>query len=1005
MLLRSGKHMLEDNPIIVITGPSTPGGTSRVISAYKREFPLDVASLTTISYIQYRGTGVPLLELGEPGDLFIDLSPNAYRVFVRYRSWREWPGIHEETDMSDDSRVGPFTHPRDTTRIVWCTQTDVVWYKITSIRLAKTRLFSADCYRGVTFISTHDLIRRSAIPNEEENEENLLGDVDGPELKRRRREASPASCLRDEPHGLNVNSSSMSGQAVSNGAPSLYNLPTPIDSDDNPDHQSEPDDIQVIIAQDRYFESSASRAIHYTQYRGRGSPPSDLGSPGDMYIDTNPESHRLFARYESWKEWMGVYRVQPPFRFPHPQDKDRQLWVTHSDIVWFRTKSIWSNRTRALSSTTESFISAHTMIQKSGFLDQDLKPSKDNMADDEVIQETQHGGTANCLIEIRKRKPFTSDSNHLGDIVDLHSRQSTSTIRSPHKKARINTLGADDLPPNPYLPPPARATMSPMSPLPDDLLTAEPQSPSIFSVSRLLPPIPTSPNLFNYWDADYTLQQYTEDLYAAAYTPEVPQSPSANELLQDDVFPRNSSPSWPFGEYLQDHQMGPAPNASSTPDHTIDPRTFLPPSFHANEQGANGIASLLSSIHPSSDNDQRPSLSQPLAALLVNSPCHGSVGSPSPTHSHITCDLSLSLSPQLDLRETQHKNRAVPPSSPPINREAPENPTNVGHLDIMFRTRTHEKPGGRAIKYMQYRAYGPPPEGLGSSGDMYFDVSVAVHRLFVRYTNWREWLGIYRTATPVFEHPEDKGLVVWCSRNDVSWYKKFSMAISRARLFEKCNVPFIPAHTLIKRSGVLDDLNWSTATNTVNGHFQVVQPGTNALAPPTGSAIIDVERSPLTRVITPIPPLSHTSSQRPTEMSAASACVPQAENSLVKDESDIIKTTHEVSDTLKTQESLQKRQMRHQLRMIQLTEKEKELTSQEEKMLLDEQRAKEGLERASRCANRLQEHAKQLEDVLVIEGEDILTKETEISQREGALQQRKKLIAEMEGRISEWEHI
>lgn len=192
--------MVEESPTIVFAGPSTPGGTSRALSAYKREFPCDVSN-TTIPYTQYRGTGVPLRELGVPGDLFIDLNPNAYRLFVRYRSWREWPGIYEETGTSEDPLGSRFTHPTDPTRVIWCTQADVSWYKITAVGLEKMRLFSSEGYRGVTFIPSHDLIRRTFIPNQV-NGRRLSEDVDQPESKRRKIERSLASDSKDDVDGL-----------------------------------------------------------------------------------------------------------------------------------------------------------------------------------------------------------------------------------------------------------------------------------------------------------------------------------------------------------------------------------------------------------------------------------------------------------------------------------------------------------------------------------------------------------------------------------------------------------------------------------------------------------------------------------------------------------------------------------------------------------------------------------------------------------------------------------
>lgn len=114
-----------------------------------------------IQYIQYRGYGSPSLSTGRPGDMFIDMSPNAYRLFIRYEEWREWLGVYRSAVPVSDKPSFQFNHPKDGTRTIWCSTTDILWYRKNSISKVKTRLFSMGVYINHEFVSAHELILES----------------------------------------------------------------------------------------------------------------------------------------------------------------------------------------------------------------------------------------------------------------------------------------------------------------------------------------------------------------------------------------------------------------------------------------------------------------------------------------------------------------------------------------------------------------------------------------------------------------------------------------------------------------------------------------------------------------------------------------------------------------------------------------------------------------------------------------------------------------------------
>jgi len=355
--------------------------------------------LEPTSYSQFRGVGSPSADLGRPGDIFIDLSPKAYRAFIRYETWREWPGIYREIGTGSDPPGSKFTHPADSTRIMWCTVTDVMWYKNDSIRRGRKRLFAS--YPHSSFVSAHELISRSAISRDGMQVGQKRLPYNNPESFKKRK-VETGSVLSDS-RAEDVDSGSSlvpnaSHRSLHTQSEGVHDSATPTQNDPNPrsdvtrmsvcptDQEIRTthalsDPIQIdgycgkglrVISHRREFQAQNGSTIQYTQFRDYGSPPSDLGKPGDMFLDMSPKTHRLFVRYTAWREWPGVYLQPTDNRFLHPDDRTRVVWCSSSDLSWYRTVSLSKARTRLFRSTPGSFVPAHRLILRSGILRQKI---------------------------------------------------------------------------------------------------------------------------------------------------------------------------------------------------------------------------------------------------------------------------------------------------------------------------------------------------------------------------------------------------------------------------------------------------------------------------------------------------------------------------------------------------------------------------------------------------------------------------------------------------------
>jgi hypothetical protein len=81
----------------------------------------------TCPFSEFRGLGSPGLNIGQPGDIYIDITPGLHALYARYsESWLLWPG------SNDVSRL--LRHPLYSDRCLWC-HTTIGWFHPRHVRV------------------------------------------------------------------------------------------------------------------------------------------------------------------------------------------------------------------------------------------------------------------------------------------------------------------------------------------------------------------------------------------------------------------------------------------------------------------------------------------------------------------------------------------------------------------------------------------------------------------------------------------------------------------------------------------------------------------------------------------------------------------------------------------------------------------------------------------------------------------------------------------------------
>jgi hypothetical protein len=82
----------------------------------------------TVPFSEFRGLGSPGVNLGQSGDIYIDITPGLHALYGRHpESWILWPGPNDATNL--------LRHPLHSDRCLWCHTTSVGWIHFRHIRV------------------------------------------------------------------------------------------------------------------------------------------------------------------------------------------------------------------------------------------------------------------------------------------------------------------------------------------------------------------------------------------------------------------------------------------------------------------------------------------------------------------------------------------------------------------------------------------------------------------------------------------------------------------------------------------------------------------------------------------------------------------------------------------------------------------------------------------------------------------------------------------------------
>lgn len=92
-------------------------------------------------YSEFRGTGPPELDYGQPGDIYLDLTPDSMTLYARHpNDWKAWSGPDNRTDL--------VLHPEHRDRCLWCNGESYGWYTI-NISGSKGQGMCFDIFRNI----------------------------------------------------------------------------------------------------------------------------------------------------------------------------------------------------------------------------------------------------------------------------------------------------------------------------------------------------------------------------------------------------------------------------------------------------------------------------------------------------------------------------------------------------------------------------------------------------------------------------------------------------------------------------------------------------------------------------------------------------------------------------------------------------------------------------------------------------------------------------------------
>jgi hypothetical protein len=150
------------------TSGDDAGGYGAGVVRYTNRRKFVTPSGSKAGYHQFLGYGAPSDTLGVPGDIYVDITPIAYRVFAKYpgpvsssQLWKEWAGIEKGTCHRKDATHRHFAHPKYRDMGLWTEGGDIIWKAFATPRSLSNARFAMFAQFGKRVVSATELVKFS----------------------------------------------------------------------------------------------------------------------------------------------------------------------------------------------------------------------------------------------------------------------------------------------------------------------------------------------------------------------------------------------------------------------------------------------------------------------------------------------------------------------------------------------------------------------------------------------------------------------------------------------------------------------------------------------------------------------------------------------------------------------------------------------------------------------------------------------------------------------------
>lgn len=287
-----------------------------------------------IHYLEFRGKGPPLPHLGNPGDIYADISSEANQIYGRMMgTWSRWAGPQHSV-----------VHPFQPTLRLWCSGTVFTWKAFTltfpiqlstSTRLTFTLTFlnqTSDDQERIPSLTANTLNAGQHISKRKHNE------IEVPSSEGSSKKPKLSCQTQTGVHKVLTSASPFPLQRLHKSF-KVRSIPA-----DFP-HPHAPD-------------GTGSYTISYSQYWSPFLPLADFGSPGDIFVVVSASTHRVLIKKDRWILWEGVNALPLKSQVTHPSFPNMVVWFTEASIAWAHSRKFVLYR----STPKKTVIARHPVI-------------------------------------------------------------------------------------------------------------------------------------------------------------------------------------------------------------------------------------------------------------------------------------------------------------------------------------------------------------------------------------------------------------------------------------------------------------------------------------------------------------------------------------------------------------------------------------------------------------------------------------------------------------------